>query len=248
MSQITVEHLTVYYGKRCAIWDITCAFLSGKMTAIVGPNGAGKSTLLKALLGFVPIASGLIDRKEIEIAYVPQKKEIDLDFPITVFEVVLMGCYKRLSFFKWIGSKEKQKALAVMKSLNIEHLKHTQISELSGGQLQRVIVARALLQEADFYILDEPFTGIDFATENDLIALFRQLKQEGKGVVLVHHDLTTVSSYFDEVILVSSRLVAGGPIAQVFTEENIKKTYGERSTLLEEVGNLFQKTESGDLS
>lgn len=248
MDAILVKNLSVYYGKRCALWDMNFSLSKGKITGILGPNGAGKTTLLKALLGFLPLASGEVRKENFSIAYVPQKKEIDLDFPISAIEVVLMGAYQRLSWLKWSSSKEKERALSILAQLKMQGYEHRQIGELSGGQLQRVIVARALMQDADFYILDEPFTGVDFTTESDLMELFRSLAKENKGIVLVHHDLSTVTAYFDELLLVSSSLIAGGKTEEVYTSENIKKTYGERVSLLEEAGMLMQKSDAGEKS
>jgi len=243
--QIKLEHISVYYGKRCAIWDITTTFLSGTLTGILGPNGSGKSTLVQAMLGVIPIASGTVDFGGGTIAYVPQKKEIDLEFPITIFEMVMMGAYHRLNWLKWGNKKERSKALDIMERLGIAAIRDRQIQEVSGGQLQRAIVARALLQDADFYILDEPFTGIDFATEKLLIEILCQLRDAGKGVILVHHDLTNVRDLFDRVLMVNSHLVAQGATNEVFNTENIQKTYGDKDTFLEEVGHLMAKLEKG---
>jgi manganese/zinc/iron transport system ATP- binding protein len=242
---IELENLSVYYGKRCAIWDINVIFQSHTLTGILGPNGSGKSTMVQAILGLLPITSGTVRHQGVSIAYVPQKKEIDLDFPISILDLVLMGAYHRLGWLKWYNKKERSLALNIMERLGIEHIKDRQIQEVSGGQLQRAIVARALLQDADFYILDEPFTGIDFATEKLLISLFRELRDRGKGVILVHHDLTNVEEIFDEVVMVNSRLVCSGPTKQVFDTESVQKTYGDKETLLEEASHLFEKVRKG---
>jgi manganese/zinc/iron transport system ATP- binding protein len=242
---IELENLSVYYGKRCAIWDMNVTFQSHTLTGNLGPNGSGKTTLVQAILGLIPITSGTVQHIGASIAYVPQKKEMDLDFPISILDLVLMGAYNRLGWLKWYNKNERSRALQIMESLGIQHIKDRQIQEVSGGQLQRAIVARALLQDADFYILDEPFTGIDFATEKLLISLFRELRDKGKGVILVHHDLSNVQEIFDEVVMVNSRLVAAGATKHVFDADSVEKTYGDKSSLLEEASLLFEKVRKG---
>ncbi|MFZ4772636.1 MAG: metal ABC transporter ATP-binding protein [Chlamydiia bacterium] len=244
-KEICLENLSVYYGKRCAIWDISMTFLSHTLTGILGPNGSGKSTLVQAMLGLIPHTSGHVTLNESSIAYVPQKKEIDLEFPISIFDLVIMGAYRRLNWLKWVNKKERDRAYVIMQRLGIVEIKDRQIQEVSGGQLQRAIVARALLQDADFYVLDEPFTGIDFATENLLVEVFRELRDQGKGVILVHHDLMNVEELFDRVVMINSRLVQEGATKLVFTPENIQKTYGAKDTLLEEVSSLVEKVRKG---
>jgi manganese/zinc/iron transport system ATP- binding protein len=244
-KRIELENLSIYYGKRCAIWDINVEFQTHSLTGILGPNGSGKSTMVQGMLGLIPITSGSVRLHGSTVAYVPQKKEIDLDFPISVFELVLMGAYSRLGWLKWYNKREKARALEIMERLGISAIKQRQIQEISGGQLQRAIVARALMQDVDFYVLDEPFTGIDFATEKLLLSLFKELRDLKKGVILVHHDLTNVEEIFDHVVMVNSRLVEAGPTKQVFNPESIRKTYGEKNSLLEEASHLFEKVQRG---
>lgn len=238
---LKVDYLSVNYDKTPILWDISFEIPSGKLVGIIGPNGAGKSTLLKALLGMVKSYSGKIEffgkpLKKIKknIAYVPQRTSVDWDFPITVLEVVMMGQYHQLGLFKWAGKKNKEKALKTLEKVGMAAFAKRQISELSGGQQQRVFIARALAQEADFYLMDEPFAGVDMATEKTLIELFEELKRQGKTLFIVHHDLNTVEQYFDTIILLNTCLIAYGPTAKEFTAENIKRTYGKSSLLLEE--------------
>ncbi|MBU6149754.1 MAG: metal ABC transporter ATP-binding protein [Verrucomicrobia bacterium] len=242
---IKLENICVYYGKKCAIWDISLELKSHTLTGILGPNGSGKSTLVQAILGLIPTTSGKTSLNGATIAYVPQKKEMDLDFPISIFDLVMMGSFQRLNWLKWFNKKEKMQALSIMESLGISEIKERQIQEVSGGQLQRAIVARALLQDADFYILDEPFTGIDFATEKLLIEVFRKLRDQGKGVILVHHDLGNVEELFDHVIMVNSRLVQEGPTKIAFNKDSIQKTYADKDSLLEDASALFEKIRRG---
>jgi manganese/zinc/iron transport system ATP- binding protein len=242
---IELEHLSVYYGRRCAVFDVSVTFESSCLTGILGPNGSGKSTLLQAMLGLIPPTSGKTHLHGNTIAYVPQKKQIDMDFPISIFDLVMMGAFKRLNWFKWYSKAEKNKALSIMEQLGIYEIKDRQIQQVSGGQFQRAIVARALLEEADFYFLDEPFTGIDFSTEKLLIDLFKELRSKGKGVVLVHHDLENVESLFDHVVMLNSRLVESGPTKLYFTKENIQKTYAEKDPFLEEASALFERAKTG---
>jgi len=244
-KSLKLENICVYYGKRCAIWDISVDLKSHTLTGILGPNGSGKSTLVQAVLGLIPKTSGKVSLNGATIAYVPQKKEIDLDFPISIFDLVMMGSFQRLNWLKWFNKKEKGLALSIMERLGILEIKDRQIQEVSGGQLQRAIVARALLQDADFYILDEPFTGIDFATEKLLIEVFRELRDRGPGVILVHHDLGNVEELFDHVIMVNSRLVQEGPTKVAFNAESVQKTYTDKDSLLEEASALFEKIRKG---
>lgn len=249
---VEVEQLSVSYGKTPALWDIHFSLPSALRVAIVGPNGAGKSTLLKALMGVIKPLTGQIflfgqPLKSVKrrIAYVPQRSSIDWDFPATVLDVVLMGTYGQLGFFRWPTKKEKKAAFTALDQVGMTSFAQRQISELSGGQQQRVFFARALVQEADLYCMDEPFAGIDMATEKTLAILFSQLTEKGKTLLVVHHDLTSVAQYFDWVMLVNTCLISCGEISQVFTPENIQRTYGRSAHLLTEAKKLTENKTSG---
>lgn len=249
---IDVEGLTVQYEEGAVLWDVSFSIEKGSLTAIVGPNGAGKSTLLKSLVNLKTKTSGRIHffgkpyKKALsKIAYVPQRGCIDWDFPITALEVVTMGRYGRLGPLKWPRRADKEAALKIMERLGIAELSHRQISKLSGGQQQRLFLCRALLQEADLYLLDEPFCGIDLTTEKLLFDLFKSLRDEGKTVVVVHHDLSTVEETFDGVVMINKRLIAAGSTAQVFTKENFNRCYDKRGTLFDDVVRLSQEKHGG---
>lgn len=229
---VKVEDMTVSYDARPVLWDIDLSLPKGKLIAIVGPNGAGKSTLIKTMLDLLKPVTGTIEfnnktYKEVrkKIAYVPQRSSVDWNFPTTVYDVVLMGRYGHVGWFKRPRHKDKEIVMQSLESLSISHLKDRQISELSGGQQQRVFLARALAQEAEVYFMDEPFQGVDVKTERAIVSLFKKLKKEGKTVVVVHHDLDTVETYFDYVVLLNRRIIAQGSVAQVFKQENIDRTY-----------------------
>jgi manganese/zinc/iron transport system ATP- binding protein len=246
------KQLNVSYDTTPVLWDINLEVPPGKLVAIVGPNGAGKSTLLKAIVGIIPPFSGVIEclgscfkKVRKKIAYVPQKEAVDWDFPITAFEVVLMGRYHQLGLFKWTRNADKEAARNALNVLGIEHLADAQIGELSGGQQQRVFIARALVQDPDLYILDEPFTGIDAATEAVLIAVFKKLQEKGKTLLIVHHDLQSVSQIFDWVILLNTRLIASGELSKVFTTENLYQTYGQKEEIFTEMIAQLKKKNSG---
>lgn len=250
---IVVKELSVYYDKIPVLWGVNVSIPEGQLVAIVGPNGGGKSTFLKSLVGIIPTLSGNIEcfgkafsKVRNQIAYVPQKESVDWDFPISVLEVVLMGKFHDLGFFKWPRRKDREKAFEILKLLEMDHLATRQISELSGGQQQRVFIARALMQEADVYLLDEPFTGVDAATEVILVRIFKELRKKGKTVVIVHHDLQNIETLFDWMVLLNTRVIAAGNVQEVFTQENLAKTYGRKEEIfLEMVGQLKRK-ESGN--
>lgn len=210
------------------------------MTGIVGPNGAGKSTLLKGILGIVPAVGGSVvfadqqSAKSTDIAYVPQRSTVDWDFPTTVFDLVMMGTYGSLKWFQRPGRAQREATRDALREVQMEHLADRQIGELSGGQQQRAFLARAFVQKPSIYLMDEPFSGVDAKTENLVIEFLRKLQGEGNTIVLVHHDLTTVGSYFDHVVLLNRQLIASGPTADVFTKANIQTAYGvDGHTLLE---------------
>ena len=230
---IKVHDLTVAYNQKPVLWDVDINVPEGSLCAIVGPNGAGKSTLLKAVLGLLkPISGGVdfpgigLNKKTHKIAYVPQSSSVDWDFPATVLDIVMMGRYGHLGWFKKAGKLEKEMAIQKLKEVGMENYINRQISELSGGQQQRVFLARSLVQEAQIYFMDEPLKGVDAQTEQVIIKLLKRLRDEGKTVVVVHHDLRTVKTYFDRVILINLKVVAEGEVETTFTEENIAKAYG----------------------
>lgn len=231
-SVMHVEDLTVAYDKQPVLWDVDLSIPRGILLGIVGPNGAGKTTLVKAALNLVKPLTGEVDfsdkpyrKVHKSIAYVPQKGSVDWDFPTTVFDVVLMGRYGHIGWVKRPSKKDRTLAIEALKQVDMLGFKNRQISELSGGQQQRVFLARALVQDADLYFMDEPFQGVDVKTERAIVKLLKSLKARRKTVVVVHHDLNTVSQYFDWVTLLNIKVIAHGPTDQVFTESNIRKTY-----------------------
>jgi len=243
MSVIALEihDMTVAYHRRPVLWDVDLAVPEGKLVGIVGPNGAGKTTLIKAALGLVPLASGKVEiygrpyrTQRRLVGYVPQRESVDWDFPVTVRDVVLMGTYGRLGWFRRPGRDQREMADRCLDQVGMRAYARRQIRQLSGGQQQRVFLARALAEEARVYFLDEPFAGVDAATESAIVDLLQSMRSAGKSVFVVHHDLQTVPEYFDWVILLNMRLVACGPVASTFTNDNLQKTYGGRLTLLEE--------------
>jgi manganese/zinc/iron transport system ATP- binding protein len=243
---ITVKNLTVTYNRKPAIKGINLKIGSGKIIGIIGPNGAGKSTLIKGILGFLPIDTGEVKIfgepvKDVmkRVSYIPQKEQFDWDFPINVYDVVIMGRYPYLSLFGRPGAKDNEIAIKSLEKLEMIKYKDTQIRNLSGGQQQRIFLARALAQQSDIYFMDEPFVGVDAKTEAAIFKLIRELKNEGKTILIVHHDLSRIKDYFDELILINQTLVAAGPTETVFTKENIEKTYGGRLTILEKASQLL---------
>jgi manganese/zinc/iron transport system ATP- binding protein len=238
---VEVHDLTVAYRHRPVLWDIDVSIPAGRLIAIVGPNGAGKSTLLKAALGLVPLASGRIDllglplrRARPLVGYVPQRETVDWDFPVDALDVVLMGRYGRLGWIRRPSADDRHAALECLRKVGMQDYASRQISQLSGGQQQRVFLARALAQDAQLYLMDEPFAGVDAATERAIVDLLRDLRAQGRTVLAVHHDLQTVPEYFDHVLLLNMRLVAAGPVDAVFTRENLQRTYGGRLTILDQ--------------
>lgn len=233
VAPLSIRQLTVSYGEKPAIFAIDADFPAASMVAIVGPNGAGKSTLLKAALGIVPKLTGSvsifgqsIDAARARIAYVPQRATVDWDFPARVIDVVMMGLYRKVGLLRWFGPGEKQLARDALDRVGLGDFALRQIGQLSGGQQQRVFLARALAQDADLYLLDEPLAGVDAATERTIMSVLQSLKAEGRTVVCVHHDLATVRDYFDHVLFVNVRKIADGPVEDVFTVENLQRTYG----------------------
>lgn len=233
-TALAVTGLTVGYGGVAAVEAVSARFARGAMTAIVGPNGAGKSTLLKAALGLIPAQAGEVRAFGLpvaqalpRIAYVPQRAAVDWDFPARAIDVVLMGAWRRTGLLGRIGA-ERARAMDCLARLGMDGFATRQIGALSGGQQQRVFLARALMQEADLYLLDEPFAGVDAATEAAIIALLKSLRDEGRSIVAVHHDLATVPAYFDRILLLNRTAVAEGPVGSTFRRELVARTYGSQ--------------------
>ena len=234
-SPLAVRGLTVSYGEKPAVFSVDATFPARAMSAIIGPNGAGKSTLLKAALGVVPRLSGTVtafgrplEQVRDRIAYVPQRASVDWDFPTRVIDVAMMGLYRELGLLGLVRARHREAALACLDRVGMADFADRQIGQLSGGQQQRVFLARALAQNADLYLLDEPFAGVDAATERAIIDVLKSLKAEGRSVICVHHDLATVRDYFDHVLLINVRRIAEGPVAEAFTAGNLQSTYGGR--------------------
>ena len=247
-SPLSVHAMTVAYQHKPVLWDIEYDAPASGLIGIVGPNGSGKTTLIKACLGLVPLASGDVHfwgasyaEQRQRVGYVPQRSSVDWDFPISALEVVLMGRYGKLGWCRPPGRLDRDAALACLEQVNMQDFAGRQINQLSGGQQQRIFLARALAQEAELYFLDEPFTGVDAATEASIITLLKHMQSTGRTVICVHHDLVTVPDYFEHVLLLNTRVVAAGPVAEVFTPENLKKTFGGRLTLLDEVSQAMAR-------
>ena len=236
-----LEDVTVSYGERPALWDIDMDIPAGVIAGIIGPNGAGKSTLIKATLGLVPVSAGHIrllgqpyDQQRQRVGYVPQRSSVDWEFPTTAVDVVTMGLYGQLSWWRWPGRGERDQALRALEQVGMEALADRQISELSGGQQQRVFIARAMVQAPDILLLDEPMAGVDATTERQIIDLLRRLRDEGRTVIVVHHDLQTVQRYFDWLAFLNVRVIAAGALESVYTANNLRRAYGGQIALLDE--------------
>lgn len=249
---LKVDHLTVNYDKISVLWDIHFEVPKGNLVAIIGPNGAGKSTFVKAILGLIPKLSGKIEidgkaqKKQIsKVAYLPQREAIDWNFPITVKELVLQGCYSKKGLFKRLSNKDHESAEEALKWVDMLDYAHRQISQLSIGQQQRIFLARALLQDADLYFMDEPFSGVDSITEGFIFDFLKKLKAKGKTLFVIHHDLESVPKHFDWVVMLNVRLIACGAISTHFNEQNLKKTFGHKHHLFEEVFSLSHKKQTG---
>ncbi|MDO4794803.1 MAG: metal ABC transporter ATP-binding protein [Brachymonas sp.] len=232
-AAVKVHDLTVAYDHKPVLWDIDLIIPRGQLVAIVGPNGAGKTTLIKAMLGLIKPVSGAVRFEgqargwpKNRVAYVPQSESVDWDFPATVLDVVMMGRYGHLGWFKRPGRAQEALALDALQRVGMADYARRQISQLSGGQQQRVFLARALVQQADIYFLDEPFKGVDAQTEKTIVGLLKDLRAQGKTLVVVHHDLQTVADYFDWVTLINLRVVANGPVQEAFTAQNLGLLYG----------------------
>jgi ABC-type Mn2+/Zn2+ transport system ATPase subunit len=242
---IEIKGVSVNFGKKRILTNIYASFLGGQIYGIIGPNGAGKSTLFAAILNQVERISGTIrlfgsepESQLHRLAFVPQKDNVDWSFPTSVMEVVLQGRYPHKRVWQWLDRRDRELAIDSMKKLQIDHLADRQIGKLSGGQQQRVFIARALCQKADCYLMDEPFVGVDNLTESRIIDLLKTLREEGKTILVVHHDLSTVREYFDRVVLLNQRLIAEGPVDEVFTPEKIRETFGGQFSVLQKAGLL----------
>jgi len=233
MNALTIQNLSVTYDKQYALEEVNFSIPEGTLTGIIGPNGAGKSTLIKAILRLIPTISGEVTvygkpykKQRSLVGYVPQRSEVDWDFPTNALDVVLMGRYGHIGWIKRPNKKEVQYALDCLKKVGMEEYAERQISQLSGGQQQRVFLARALAQDAQVYFMDEPFVGVDAATERAIIKLMQEWKEQGKTVLVVHHDLQTVKDYFDHCLLLNKKPIECGPTTDVFTMDNLQRTYG----------------------
>lgn len=248
-----VEDLTVAYEGTPVLWDIDVDIPPGVMAAIIGPNGAGKSTLLKSVLGVLRPTAGHIyvhgappAQRRRQVAYVPQRSAVDWDFPTTVLDVVMMGLYGQIGWLRWPGRAERERARTALAEVGMSDLEGRQISQLSGGQQQRVFLARALVQRAEVYLLDEPMAGVDATTERTIVELLQQLRDAGKTVIVVHHDLQTVRDYFDWLVILNVRVMAQGPISQVYSADNLRRAYGGRVALIDGGGNAVAPSISDD--
>lgn len=236
---IEVHDLTVAYDAKPVLWDVDLDLPEGRLAAVMGPNGAGKSTLIKAMLGLVkPLSGGahfnVLPKKGQGrgVAYVPQNGSVDWDFPTTVLDVVMMGRYGQLGWFRRPQKAERQIALEKLEVVGMTEFADRQISQLSGGQQQRVFLARALAQEAEIYLMDEPFKGVDAATEKTLFQVMGQLRDQGKTLLVVHHDLRTAPNYFDWLVLLNMQVIASGPMDETFNEVNLERAYGDKAKLM----------------
>lgn len=234
---LEINHLSVTYHHKPVLWDICATIPRGVVLGVVGPNGAGKTTLIKTLLGLIkPLAGTIkiygdsISSKRHEIAYIPQRMSIDWDFPATVFDVVMMGRYGHIGWFKRPKQHDIDHVHRALELVGLTAHMHNHISQLSGGQQQRMFIARALVQEASLYLLDEPFAGIDATTEKSMMALLKQLAAQQKTIIIVHHDMHTMPTYFDWLLMVHIKQIAFGPSKQIFTYENVHATFGTSST------------------
>jgi manganese/zinc/iron transport system ATP- binding protein len=239
---LEIHDLTVAYHKKPVLWGVDVAVPRGRLVGIVGPNGAGKSTLIKAAMGMLPVSSGWVKvfgqpvKKNLtRVGYVPQRESVDWDFPVSVMDVVLMGRYGRLGLLKRPTKHDREFSRDCLDKVKMLPYANRQISNLSGGQQQRVFLARALAQASDLYFMDEPFAGVDAATESAIVTLLHELRNQGKTILVVHHDLPTARDYFDMLLLLNMRVVAFGPTAEVFNQDLLQKTYGGRLTILSEV-------------
>ncbi len=236
---ISIKGLSVSYDRKTVLANVYMDMEPGQLYGVLGPNGAGKSTLFKAILGLIPSNAGQVlingepvDEQRKKMVYIPQKGEIDWQFPATVMDVVLMGRYPFKGIFQRLNKKDKDIAMQALEDMGIANLKNRQIGELSGGQQQRVFIARALCQQADIFLLDEPFVGVDITTEKKIIDILKELGNQGKTILVIHHDLSKVRDYFNKIILLNQWVVAYGDTELTFTEENINRAYRGQLSIL----------------
>ncbi len=247
-AAVSIHDMTVAYHRKPVLWDVDLDVPPQKLVGIVGPNGAGKSTLIKACLDLIPKASGVVrlfgkpyrEQREL-VGYVPQRESVDWQFPVSALDVVAMGTYGRIGWLKPVNRAAKRQAFEALDRVGLADLAKRQISQLSGGQQQRVFLARALAQDAQLYFMDEPFAAVDAATEQAVVMVLRDLQAAGKTCLVVHHDLETVPTYFDWLVLLNMRVVASGPTETTFTKSNLQKTYGGKLTLLEEAAEAIRR-------
>ncbi len=246
---LTIRDLTVAYHRKPVIWDIDLTIPEGKLVSIVGPNGAGKTTLIKACLDLIPRSSGEVSiygqpykQARQRVGYVPQRESVDWDFPVSALDVVAMGTYGQLGWFRRVSKRSKALSMQALERVGLADYAHRQISQLSGGQQQRTFLARALVQDADIYFMDEPFAAVDAATERAIVEMLKEIQERGKTVLVVHHDLATVPQYFDWTVLLNMRVVAAGPTDEVFNQQNLRRTYGGKLTLLTQAANEVERS------
>lgn len=233
---LSVRNLSVFYNSYCALSDVSVDIAQGSLLAIAGPNGGGKTTFLKSVLGIITPQNGTVSlfnqsfaQHRSRVAYIPQRMTVDWDFPASALDVVLMGRYHKIGWFKGPSDEDRAHAYEALYHVGLGAYADRHISELSGGQQQRVFVARALVQEADLFLLDEPFVGIDIKTEQLIIAILKELSSQGKTIMVVHHDLQTLSEYFNTVLLLNQKKIAFGPVEQVCMPEYICAAYQDRT-------------------
>ena len=252
MSNAIIEahNLTVLYGRKPALWNIDFELPDKQVIGIMGPNGSGKSTLLKAIMGVVEPTSGFtkvyddeLSNVRDKVSYVPQRQDIDWDFPANVWDIVAMGRFQKRGLFKKLTTEDNEIVTDSLEKVNMLGYAKRQISQLSGGQQQRVFLARAIAQQGDLFLMDEPFAGVDIATEEMIISLLKTMKDAGKTLVIVHHDLHTAESYFDHLVLLNTRLIASGPTSEVFTDKILTDTYGGRLTTISKISQELENKE-----
>ncbi len=247
---LELHDLTVSYAKKPVLYGVDVQVPQGALVGIIGPNGAGKSTMIRAIMGLTPASSGWVqifgetfEKNRHRVGYVPQREQVDWDFPVNVMDVVLMGRYGRRGWLHRVTKEDKKIAEESLDKVGMLPFRNRQIANLSGGQQQRVFLARALAQQSDLYLMDEPFAGVDATTERAIVTLLQDLQSQGKTILVVHHDLTTAKEYFDHLLLLNMRLVAFGKTEDVFTMEQLQKTYGGRLTILSDVAAKVAKGE-----
>lgn len=252
VAALEIHDLTVAYHKKPVLWGIDLSIDEGQLVGIIGPNGAGKSTLIKAVMGLLPLSSGWVkcygepvSKRKRMLGYIPQRESVDWDFPVTAFDVVLMGRYGHVGLFRGPSKKDRQIAHECMELVGMGGFADRQINNLSGGQQQRIFLARALALDSRVYLMDEPFAGIDAATETAIVSILQELRNQGKTCLVVHHDLQTAADYFDSIILLNMRLVAYGPTSEVFTPDLLQKTYGGRLTILADAAQAVAAAQDG---